>query len=977
MQVQEPVNLMSIDIGNTITSKTYPEKGTGSVIKIQTIFGNSYADVFFERTREKFTLPLPDLEVSDTPETAIKSGKFSPARVFLLRLLKDQIKAAATQDTIQSAANFKIIPLPHQILTVNFVLDQFKPRALIADEVGLGKTIEAALIFEELKARGIAKRALIIAPSGLCYQWQDEMKTKFAEDFAIYDSETIHTLKKLHGQDTNIWKLSDKIITSIDFLKPRTTGDDLDDTTKIRRDHHNQEVFQAAVHAHFDVVIIDEAHKLTKDETGTETARYKLGKSLSDTTPILLLLTATPHQGDTAKFRNLLALIDPYLFYKNSDVTPDKVLNVAVRNNKRAVSDFQGNRIFKQRITSLCTIGWDKKVDEVEIQLYDAVTEYVTTFYDLAQRENNRTMMFLLLIYQRMASSSSRAIFKSLSRRLEVLTRETQKIPDQENDSEVNNISPDQLDDSSPEEQLENLTRAIENQGQASEKKLRDLEIRMLKTCVTLAKNASTGRNDIKFKKLLEVLDEFKIRENAPGLKFIIFTEFVETQNYLNENLHHLGYSTALINGRMSLDEKTVQKRLFQDTAQILISTDAGGEGINLQFCRVMINYDLPWNPMRLEQRIGRIDRIGQAHDVKIVNFQLADTVEQRVRDTIERKLERIKREFIEGEDKLADILTTLDDEFSFEKIYIDAIRKKQTDAAHLDTIATQIYDRAKAIITKGDMILPFSDLTSKYTISAHDIEKQSNRARQFIELYLQTHNKELLPYKTKENVYFFDDPISGKRLSNVIFDQKLSLENEEYDLLSFTHPFVQSIISSLDRSLEGVTAARFIVKENKFRGVKGFLHIYELTISNNIDPARKYTIPIFIETNEQYNTRISQIFEDVSQISIEELITGEQFNIPDQMEKSVYDFASQKAERVYYDYKVNREEQLKKMEVKTKQYFLDKASSVRRIAVTNIRDSKMKELEHDRKRQEDEMMQRRLLVPQLQKIQVSYVEFQ
>ena len=106
---------MSIDIGNTITSKTYPEKGTGSVIKIQTIFGNSYADVFFERTREKFTLPLPDLEVCDTPETAIKSGKFSPARVFLLRLLKDQIKAAATQDTIQSAANFKIIPLPHQI----------------------------------------------------------------------------------------------------------------------------------------------------------------------------------------------------------------------------------------------------------------------------------------------------------------------------------------------------------------------------------------------------------------------------------------------------------------------------------------------------------------------------------------------------------------------------------------------------------------------------------------------------------------------------------------------------------------------------------------------------------------------------------------------------------------------------------------------------------------------------------------------
>lgn len=968
---------MSINIGNTVISKTYADKGTGSVIKVQSIFGNTYAEVFFERTREKITLPLLDLEICDTPEAAIKSGKFSPSRVFLLRLLKDQIKAAATQDIVQSAANFKIIPLPHQILTVNFVLDQFKPRALIADEVGLGKTIEAALIFEELKARGIARRVLIIAPSGLCYQWQDEMKTKFSEDFAIYDSETIHSLKKLHGQETNIWKLSEKIITSIDFLKPRNVNEDLDETTKIRRARHNKEVFEAAVHAHFDVVIIDEAHKLTKDEAGTETARYKVGKSLSETIPILLLLTATPHQGDTAKFRNLLALIDPYLFYKNSDVTPDKVLNVAVRNNKRAVADFRGNRIFKQRITSLCTIGWDKKADAVEIELYDSVTEYVTTFYDLAQRENNRTKMFLLLIYQRMASSSSRAIYKSLSRRLEVLTKENSTFSNQESNSDFNSISPDQLEDSSPEEQLESLTQIVEHQGYPSEKKLRDLEIKMLKKCVALAKTASTGRNDIKFKKLLEALDEFKIRENVPGLKFIIFTEFVETQNYLNENLRNLGYTTAIINGRMSLDEKTEQKRLFQSTAQILISTDAGGEGINLQFCRVMINYDLPWNPMRLEQRIGRIDRIGQEHDVKIVNFQLADTVEQRVRDTIERKLERIKREFIEGEDKLADILSTLDDEFSFEKIYIDAVRKKQTDAAHLDTIANQIYDRAKAIITKGEMILPFSDLTSKYTISAHDIEKQSIRAKQFIELYLQTHNKELQPYKTKEGVYFFDDPMSGKRLSNVIFDQKLSLEDEEYDLLSFTHPFVQSIINGLDRSLEGVTAARFVVRETKFKEFKGFLHIYELTISNNIDPARKYTIPIFIDMNGQYNTRISQFFEDVSQIIIQELITGEQLNFPDQMEKSAYEFASRKAEHIYYDYKVSREEQLKKMEAKTKQYFLDKASSIRRIAVTNIRDSKMKELEHDRKRKDDEMIQRRLHVPSLQKMQVSYVEFQ
>ncbi len=874
------MNLMSIYIGSTVTSKTYSDKGTGSVIKIETIFGDTYADVFFDRTREKFILPLADIELCETLETAIKSGKFSPAHSFILRLLKDQMKAGATQDIIQSAANFKIIPLPHQILTVNFVLDQFKPRALIADEVGLGKTIEAALIFEELKARGIARRILIIAPSGLCYQWQDEMKTKFCEDFAIYDSKTLSALKKIHGQETNLWKLQEKIITSIDFLKPRNINENIDRITQIQRKMHNDSVFEAAVNAHFDIVIIDEAHKLTKGESGTETARYKVGKLLSKTTPILLLLTATPHQGDTVKFRNLLALIDPYLFYKNSDVTPDKVLSVSVRNNKRAVADFQGNRIFKQRITSLCKIGWDIKADEVEIQLYESVTEYVTTFYDLAQWEKNRTKMFLLLIYQRMASSSSRAILKSLSRRLEILTTKNQHYtsqdPSQEEDSDYNSVSIDQLEESSPEENLEKLTYVVERQDIPSEKKLLELEIKMITKCVSLAKNASAGRNDIKFKKLLGILDEFKIRENAPSLKFIIFTEFVETQKYLNENLHNLGYSTALIKGKMSLDEKTTQKRLFQENAQILISTDAGGEGINLQFCRIMINYDLPWNPMRLEQRIGRIDRIGQTHDVKIVNFQLVDTVEQKVRDTIERKLERVKREFIEGEDKLGDILSSLDDEFSFEKIYIDAICKKQNDAVHLDAIATQIYDRAKAIITKGDILLPFSDLSSKYTVSAHDIEKQGIRAKNFIELYLKTHGKELHSYKAKDGVYFFDDPISNKRMSNVIFNQNLSIDDDEYNLLSFNHPHFQSIISSLDRSLEDVTTARFIVRDNKFTGLKGFLHIYALTISDNIDPPRKFSIPIFIDLIGQYNIRISQVFEDVSKSIIEELIYGE-----------------------------------------------------------------------------------------------------
>jgi SNF2 family DNA or RNA helicase len=142
------------------------------------------------------------------------------------------------------------------------------------------------------------------------------------------------------------------------------------------------------------------------------------------------------------------------------------------------------------------------------------------------------------------------------------------------------------------------------------------------------------------------------------------------------------------MNGRMSPEERQAAKEFFRNEASFLISTDAGGEGINLQFCRILINYDLPWNPMRLEQRIGRIDRIGQKHDVKVVNFQLEDTVEQKVRTVIEEKLERIKQEFNDGEDKLADILSTLDDEFSFDQIYVDAVQKRLHDAAQLEKLA-------------------------------------------------------------------------------------------------------------------------------------------------------------------------------------------------------------------------------------------------------------------------------------------------
>jgi SNF2 family DNA or RNA helicase len=959
-----------MQLGDVVVCKGLENKGTGTIVRCHQVFGEDYVDVFFDRTTEKITVPLSSISSLKSPYDKFSSSEFSSAEQFMLRLLKDQILADISQEKIRSATNFKIMPLPHQLLAVDFVLGQFKPRALIADEVGLGKTIEAALVYEELKSRKMAKRILIVAPSGLCQQWQDEMKLKFGEDFALYDRELVHSLKKLNGQMTNVWSLHDSIITSLDFIKPKKLSDGIGERTLSNREWHNKHVYEAAAEAGFDIVIFDEAHKLTKDISGDETARYKAGKKLADAAPILLLLSATPHQGDSGKFLNLLNLIDPYLFYKGCELTPDNVRKVTVRNNKRAAVDFSGNRLFKQRLTSLCMIERDQKEDRIEMELYDAVTEYVSEYYDIASRDQNKTLMFLLLIYQRMVSSSSKAILKALTNRMNAIMDAKAGSDQTDEYNSYNNIDVEDIEDLTAEEQIDKLEKQkLSSTGTVSD------ELAVLKRCVSLAKEASTGRNDLKFRKLLEIINEFIIRENKPDLKFIIFTEFVETQKYISDSLNGLGYITALINGSMSAEEKLVEKRKFQKEAQFLISTDAGGEGINLQFCWVMINYDLPWNPMRLEQRIGRIDRIGQEHDVKIINFQIADTVEQRVRDIIESKLETIKQEFNDGEDKLADILSTLQEEFSFEKIYFDAVKKRELDAGQLNSIADEMYSRAKQIINSGELALPFSDF-EKSSISKTELERNSQLAKYLISAYLKASNIQLEKYRTKDQVYYFEDPLTGKQMKNIIFDQKASVENEDYELLTFTHPYVIGLFHELGNALEDVTTARLQIKEAKFSGTKGFLFIYQLTITNNISIPKQFLIPIFVDMDERHNNRISQFFSDSSSIEVSNIIAGQMDLSFDGTMDVAQKACDRKAENQFYDYKFEQDKLISDMENRMKKYFHDKKESIQRIAIDNIRNSKLKELETDIIRSHDELQQKKNIVPSIECRQIAYVEF-
>ena len=965
-----------MQVGQMVASRSYPEKGYGLIVGFHTFAGLNQAEVFFEQKKEKLVLPTHDLTFLASPKEKIEKGSFVPAEKFILRLLLEQVKARRTKEGFQSAGGFKILPLPHQLLAVDFVLSRLTPRALIADEVGLGKTIEAALIYEELKAREMVKRVLIVAPAGLCYQWKAEMEQKFGEVFSLYDKETVLSLKNLYGRETNVWTLHDKIITSLDFIKPRRTGGQLSERAKAAREWHNTHVTGAAVGAGFDLVIFDEAHKLSKDETGEETARYKVGSALAEAAPFLLLLTATPHQGDLAKFKNLLSLIDAHLFVSPSDVRPGNVRKVTVRNNKRAAVDFEGRRIFKQRITSLYQIERHLEKDRIEIDLYNRVSRYVSDFYNLAAQKNDRTTMFLLLIYQRMVSSSSRAILVSLQRRLERLRQIKEKLSDEHGEEE--NLVEDSWDDlreRAAEEQIPYLEATRSSFYREGDTYL-EQEIEELQNCINLARRATYGRNDVKLEKLLEVVSEFIIKENDLQLKFIIFTEFVETQKYISDSLKGLGYEVALINGSMTPQEKEDQKEYFKNQAQFLVSTDAGGEGINLQFCRVMINYDLPWNPMRLEQRIGRIDRIGQKHDVKIINFQLKNTVEQKVRDVIEAKLEKVKREFNDGEDKLSDILSTMEDEFDFEKIYIDAVRRLKADEKELDKIGQKIYQKARDIIRQGELTIPFSELQRDQGVSRWELERLQKNARAILTQYLKLHNKKLCPYKGKKDVYYFDDPNTGKRLSNVYFDQQLALDHDNAQLISFNHAYMKGLMRRLEGKLRTSQTAKLLIKHPSFAGTFGYLFVFKLTITNNIDASRVEIITSFVDSNGQTNYRISQLFSDVAELKTKSIAgKAKSIGFKDAYQKAKR-WTEERAETTFLSYQSEMFAKVAEEQEKMNKYYSSKQRSIGKIAIENIRESKLKELEQEKEAMSVKHSRRKLLVPVLDCLQIAYVEF-
>jgi superfamily II DNA or RNA helicase len=558
-------------------------------------------------------------------ETA-KSVTPVDAEKFRLLVESARIRLAYAYDRHFAVSLSGIRTLPHQIEAVYIkMLPQPRLRFLLADDPGAGKTIMAGLLIKEMKLREAIERILILCPAPLTIQWQDELLRWFNEPFDMIFSAVDQQ------QLVNPWRRSNQVIASLDYAK-------------------QEEVRERVWNERWDMVIIDEAHKCsayTKSATGRsdeveKTKRYQLAERIADSAGNLLLLTATPHHGDDDRFSHFIRLLDPDIFpephrlgEKATEIRRD-ILSLgpdcpwALRRLKEDLRDLNGHRLFPDRHAHTVTF----RLNREEYDLYKAVTAYINDFLPQASGRRQASVALARTVLQRRLASSTMAIYESIRRRLDrqqELLKELEALSPAQRarrlaqlQGRISDLEQDEddLDDADRDRIADSFTAAAElDQLRA--------EIAALQELLAHARRVRDNASDSKLAALRECLYNAEFKELTDGRgRLLIFTEHRDTLKYLSEHFEKWGYTTCQIHGGMNPHERKRAQELFRTERQICVATEAAGEGINLQFCRLMINYDLPWNPTRLEQRLGRIHRIGQERDVHAFNFVATDSEE-------------------------------------------------------------------------------------------------------------------------------------------------------------------------------------------------------------------------------------------------------------------------------------------------------------------------------------------------------------
>ncbi len=623
-----------------------------------------------------------------TPEAEPFDGD---AQRFRLGIESIRLSLAYEYDPYFSLSIARVDPLPHQLEAVyDYLLRQPRIRFLLADDPGAGKTIMAGLLIKELKIRGLIRRILIVTPANLCFQWQREMMDKFHESFEIVRGEV---LRANYGQ--NPWQEKDQVVTSVSWVSRIPDAND------------------SLLRTHWDLVIVDEAHRMSAYGDDHKTLAYRLGEALSGRTDHYLLMTATPHKGDPENFCLFLELLDRDVYGDVKSLEEAMKRNSApfyLRRIKEALVKFPNpetgevERIFTDR--DVQTVEFELDVEEWDF--YDALTRYVEDQSIKAATEDSargRVLSFTMAMLQRRFASSVYAARRSLERMREKRQRILED-PEAYRQEQIARRVPDDFDELPEEDQQQILDQLEEVVASVDPAALRE-EIIELTRLIEQARVLEQREVESKLTKLREVLTEHGIFSD-PKMKLLIFSEHKDTLDYLVSKLRGWGLSVTQIHGGMKIGDRDTPgtriyaEREFRDEAQLLVATEAAGEGINLQFCWFMINYDIPWNPVRLEQRMGRIHRYGQEHDCLILNFVSVKTREGRVLQKLLERLTEIRREL--GTDQVFDVVGEIFPANLLERMFRDMYARRINEGAIQDRIVKDIDARRFREITESTL---------------------------------------------------------------------------------------------------------------------------------------------------------------------------------------------------------------------------------------------------------------------------------
>ncbi len=856
-----------------------------------------------------------------------------------------------------------VIPLPHQIHALSRAISGDRVRYLLADEVGLGKTIEAGLVIRELKLRGLVRRILIISPKGLATQWVAEMQTHFNESFQLVLPSDFKTLNRLgpfsgaethnnpHFQANNPWTFFDQVIAPLDSVKPLEKRRGWSDEQVAE---YNRNRFENLITAGWDLVIVDEAHRL--GGSTDQVARFKLGQGLAEAAPFILLLTATPHQGKTDAFHRILTLLDAESFPDEASVSRSRVAPYVIRTEKRKSIDAEGKPLFKPRKTQMAPIRWEDRHFQQEL-LYEAVTDYVREGYNQAMQEKQQHFGFLMILMQRLVVSSTRAIRTTLERRLEVLQTDEGAITKRLDDIALKDSS--EIYDMDGEELLEELlqTHASALRNESSH----------VETLLAAAVQSERECADAKAEALIEWIYTLQADENDPDLKLLIFTEFVPTQRMLYDFLVDRSISVVCLNGSMTMEERQLAQDTFRDNARILLSTDAGGEGLNLQFCHVVINYDMPWNPMRIEQRIGRVDRIGQPKTVRAINFVFEDSVEFRVREVLEQKLTVIFEEF--GIDKTGDVLDSAQAGEIFEDVFIDALLDPDSVEQAVDQTVSRIRSGIEEV-RENSAIYGLSEELDMHDAALLRTHPLPHWVERMTTAYINSHGG-----RATKKKYWWE-----LRWPNGDIDKKqvfLAGDAERYrgtELLNLENSRVRGLALQLPQRAEGQPFSHMHI-EGLPAELKGYWGLFEIRLqTENVSQSRLLRIPllrrkflpVFVsDTGKVFQSTARHIWESLYSSDLQ---LAEQ---PDQVQySSVHDnlmkIAEESGQELFESLQGEHNEAILGEEERAHYFFAVREKAIERVGLAEVRNYRLAKLATERKEWQKEIESARQIIPEI-----------